>query len=308
MPASTESSDKATNTSTETAQQATDLPAELLRTELEQASKLYDTIVNFFTNYSFQLVGALLILILGYAVAGKLAKIILRVCEKQQLDITLSRFLASTTKVVIMVMVSVMALSKIGVSITPFIAAIGAISLGAGLALQGLLANYAAGFNIIIIRPFVVGDTIEVQGVTGIVNEVQLAYTVVENEDGAEITIPNKHIVGEVVLNSRKDSLLKLSVGISYQDNPLVVIDLIETTLAKLEIFTDEVRMQVGIDEFADSAINIGVRLWIPTTNLYSAKYAAYKAIYLAFEAAQITIPYPQQDIHLIDQATVKAS
>ncbi len=308
MPASTESSDKATNTSTETAQQATDLPAELLRTELEQASKLYDTIVNFFTNYSFQLVGALLILILGYAVAGKLAKIILRVCEKQQLDITLSRFLASTTKVVIMVMVSVMALSKVGVSITPFIAAIGAISLGAGLALQGLLANYAAGFNIIIIRPFVVGDTIEVQGVTGIVNEVQLAYTVVENEDGAEITIPNKHIVGEVVLNSRKDSLLKLSVGISYQDNPLVVIDLIETTLAKLEIFTDEVRMQVGIDEFADSAINIGVRLWIPTTNLYSAKYAAYKAIYLAFEAAQITIPYPQQDIHLIDQATVKAS
>jgi small conductance mechanosensitive channel len=308
MPATTESSDKATNTSTETAQQATDLPAELLRSELEQASKFYDTVVNFFTNYSFQLVGALLILLLGYAVAGKVAKIILRVCEKQQLDITLSRFLASTTKVVIMVMVSVMALSKVGVSITPFIAAIGAISLGAGLALQGLLANYAAGFNIIIIRPFVVGDTIEVQGVTGIVNEVQLAYTVVENEDGAEITIPNKHIVGEVVLNSRKDSLLKLSVGISYQDNPLVVIDLIESTLAKLDIFTDEVRMQVGIDEFADSAINIGIRLWIPTTNLFSAKYAAYKAIYLAFEAAQITIPYPQQDIHLIDQATVKAS
>jgi small conductance mechanosensitive channel len=308
MPATTESSDKATNTLTETAQQATDLPAELLRAELEQASKFYDTVVNFFTNYSFQLVGALLILLLGYAVAGKVAKIILRVCEKQQLDITLSRFLASTTKVVIMVMVSVMALSKVGVSITPFIAAIGAISLGAGLALQGLLANYAAGFNIIIIRPFVVGDTIEVQGVTGIVNEVQLAYTVVENEDGAEITIPNKHIVGEVVLNSRKDSLLKLSVGISYQDNPLVVIDLIESTLAKLDIFTDEVRMQVGIDEFADSAINIGIRLWIPTTNLYSAKYAAYKVIYLAFEAAQITIPYPQQDIHLIDQATVKAS
>ena len=308
MPASTESTDKTTNTLTETAQQATDLPAELLRTELEQASKLYDALVNFFTNYSFQLVGALLILLLGYVVAGKVARIILRVCEKQQLDITLSRFLASTTKVVIMVMVSVMALSKVGVSITPFIAAIGAISLGAGLALQGLLANYAAGFNIIIIRPFVVGDTIEVQGVTGIVNEVQLAYTVVENEDGAEITIPNKHIVGEVVLNSRKDSLLKLSVGISYQDNPLAVIDLVETTLAKLDIFTDEVRMQVGIDEFADSAINIGIRLWIPTTNLYSAKYAAYKSIYLAFEAAQITIPYPQQDIHLIDQATVKAN
>jgi small conductance mechanosensitive channel len=308
MPATTDTTEKAISTLAKTAKQSTDLPAELLRTELEQASKLYETVVNFFTNYSFQLVGALLILLLGYVVAGKVAKIILRVCEKQQLDITLSRFLASTTKVVIMIMVSVMALSKIGVSITPFIAAIGAISLGAGLALQGLLANYAAGFNIIITRPFVVGDTIEVQGVTGIVNEVQLAYTVIENEDGAEITIPNKHIVGEVVLNSRKDSLLKLSVGISYQDNPLAVVELVEKTLAKLDIFTDEVRMQVGIDEFADSAITIGIRLWIPTTNLYSAKYTAYKAIYLAFEAAQISIPYPQQDIHIIDKDTIKNS
>jgi small conductance mechanosensitive channel len=307
MPATTETIDKATTTLSEQAQKATDLPAELLRTELEQASAMYDMVINFFTNYSFQLVGALIILLLGYAVAGKVAKIILRVCEKQQLDITLSRFLASTTKVVVMVMVSVMALSKIGVSITPFIAAIGAISLGAGLALQGLLSNYAAGFNIIIIRPFVVGDTIEVQGVTGIVNEVQLAYTVIENEDGAKITIPNKHIVGEVVLNSRKNSLLKLSVGISYQDNPLAVVNLVESTLSKLDIFTDEVRMQVGIDEFANSAINIGIRLWIPTTNLYSAKYAAYKAIYLAFEAAQITIPYPQQDIHIIDKITANS-
>jgi small conductance mechanosensitive channel len=307
MPATTETIDKATTTLSEQAQKATDLPAELLRTELEQASAMYDMVINFFTNYSFQLVGALIILLLGYAVAGKVAKIILRVCEKQQLDITLSRFLASTTKVVVMVMVSVMALSKIGVSITPFIAAIGAISLGAGLALQGLLSNYAAGFNIIIIRPFVVGDTIEVQGVTGIVNEVQLAYTVIENEDGAKITIPNKHIVGEVVLNSRKNSLLKLSVGISYQDNPLAVVNLVESTLSKLDIFTDEVRMQVGIDEFANSAINIGIRLWIPTTNLYSVKYAAYKAIYLAFEAAQITIPYPQQDIHIIDKITANS-
>ena len=291
-----------TTTITETAQQAVDLPAALLRTEIEQASQIYQVVIDFFTNYSFQLVGALLIFLLGYSVAGKIAKAVLRLCEKQKLDVTLSRFLASTTRMVVMVMISIMALSKIGISVTPFIAAIGAISLGAGLALQGLLANYAAGFNIIIIRPFVVGDTIEVQGVTGIVKEVQLAYTIIHNEDSAEITIPNKHIVGEVVLNSRKDTLLQLSVGISYQDNPIEVIALIERTLAKLDIYTEEVRMQVGIDDFADSAITIGIRLWIPTTNLYAAKYSAYKAIYLAFEQEKITIPFPQQDIHIIEQ------
>ena len=301
----TDSTENLTATITDTAQQAIDLPAELLRTEIEQASELYQVIIDFFTNYSFQLVGALIIFLLGYSVAGKIAKAVLRLCEKQNLDVTLSRFLASTTKMAVMVMISIMALSKLGISITPFLAAIGAISLGAGLALQGLLANYAAGFNIILIRPFVVGDTIEVQGVTGIVKEVQLAYTIIQNEDSAEITIPNKHIVGEVVLNSRKDTLLKLSVGISYQDNPIEVVALVERTLAKLDIFTGAVRMQVGIDDFSDSAITIGIRLWIPTTNLYAAKYSAYKAIYLAFEQEKITIPFPQQDIHIIKQKEI---
>jgi small conductance mechanosensitive channel len=302
----TDNTETLSNNITDTAQQAVDLPAELLRHEIEQASAIYKIVVDFFTNYSFQLIGALLIFLLGFYVAGKIAKTVLRLCEKHKLDVTLSRFIASTTRMVVMVMISIMALSKIGISVTPFIAALGAISLGAGLALQGLLANYAAGFNIIIIRPFVVGDTIEVQGVTGIVKEVQLAYTIIQNEDSTEITIPNKHIVGEVVLNSRKDTLLKLSVGISYQDNPIEIVALVERTLAKLDIYTDEVRMQVGIDAFADSAITIGIRLWIPTTNLYAAKYSAYKAIYLAFEEEKITIPFPQQDIHLIEPKSLK--
>jgi small conductance mechanosensitive channel len=297
----TDNTENITTAITDTAQQAIDLPAELLRTEIEQASQVYQVIIDFFTNYSFQLVGALIIFLLGYSVAGKIAKAVLRLCEKQKIDVTLSRFLASSTRMVVMMMIIIMALNKIGISVTPFIAAIGAISLGAGLALQGLLANYAAGFNIIIIRPFVVGDTIEVQGVTGIVKEVQLACTIIHNEDSAEITIPNKHIVGEVVLNSKKDTLLKLSVGISYQDNPIEVIALVERTLAKLDIYTEEVRMQVGIDDFADSAITIGIRLWIPTTNLYAAKYGAYKAIYLAFEQEKITIPFPQHDIHMVE-------
>lgn len=301
-----ETTETLTTTLSDKAKEAAEIPAELLRTEIEQVSEIYQIIIEFFTNYSFQLVGALLIFLIGYSVAGKIGNAVLRLCEKQKLDVTLSRFLASTTKMAVVVMVCIIALSKVGISVTPFIAAIGAISLGAGLALQGLLANYAAGFNIILIRPFVVGDTIEVQGVTGIVKEVQLAFTILKNEDGAEITIPNKHIVGEVVLNSRKNTLLKLSVGISYQDNPVKIVDLVESTLSKLDIFTDEVKMQVGIDEFADSAITIGIRLWIPTTNLYAAKYTAYKAIYLAFEEAKITIPFPQQDIHLIDQNKLK--
>ena len=291
-----------TNSLSNTAQQAVELPAELLREEIEQAEKIYQIMIDFFTQYSFQLVGSVIIFLVGLFLAGKISKLVLRLCKKKNIDITLSLFLASTIKIVVMVMVLVIVLSKIGISVTPFIAAIGAVSLGAALALQGLLANYASGFNIIVTRPFVIDDTIEILGVTGIVKEVKLAFTLLEDEDGALITIPNKHIVGEIMLNSKKDTLLKLSVGVSYQDNPIEVVALVKSTLEKLDIYTDEVRMQVGIDDFSDSAITIGIRLWIPTTHLYAAKYSAYKAIYLAFEQEKITIPFPQQDIHIIEQ------
>jgi small conductance mechanosensitive channel len=280
-------------------------PEQLLQQELEQVSQVYHIIVNFFTNYSFQLLGAFLIFLFGYFVAGKIAKTVLSLCEKQQLDITLSRFLANTTKMVIVVMVTVISLGKLGVSVTPFIAAIGAISLGAGLALQGLLANYAAGFNIILTRPFVVGDTIQVQGVKGVVKEVLLAYSVIEDEDKAEITIPNKLIVGEILHNSKEYTLLEISVGISYQNDPMAAILVIENALHSSAIVNNEEKMQIGINDFGDSAINISIRLWIPTNTLYEMKFQANKAIYLALEKANITIPYPQHDVHIIESTKI---
>lgn len=278
-------------------------PVNLLKDELDQVSYFYNVIVEFFTNYSFQLVGAFIIFVIGYIFAGKIAKLVLRLCERHHLDVTLSRFLANTSKMLLVVMITVVALGKLGISVTPFIAAIGAISLGAGLALQGLLANYAAGFNLIITRPFVVGDTITVQGVTGLVKEVLLAYTILTDEDNVKITIPNKHIVGEVLHNSKNDSLLELSVGIDYSENPLVVIDILEGVLSQLDIVSDARKPLIGIDAFADSAITIAIRLWTPTANLYSAKYQAYKAIYLALDQADVKIPFPQQDVHLIKAA-----
>jgi len=277
-------------------------PTVLLKDEIDQVSKIYDIIINFFANYSFQLIGAIIIFLIGYWFAGKVGRWVLTLCEKQKLDVTLSRFIANTAKMLIVVMITIIALGKLGISVTPFIAAIGAVSLGAGLALQGLLANYAAGFNIILIRPFVVGDTITVQGVKGIVEEVLLAYTILRDEDDVRIMIPNKHIVGEVLQNSNNDSLLELSVGIAYHHNPLEVIALLEKTFNELDFVSKSRAPQIGIDEFADSAINIAIRLWTPTANLYDAKYQAYKIIYLVLEKENITIPFPQRDVHLIKE------
>lgn len=274
-------------------------PTELLKAEIDQVANIYNIIIEFFTNYSFQLIGALLVFIIGFIIAGKISKWVLKLCHKNNLDVTLSQFIANTSKMLIVIMITIVALSKLGISVTPFVAAIGAISLGAGLALQGLLSNYAAGFNIILIRPFVVGDTITVHNVTGVVEEVLLAYTVLKNEDGVTITIPNKHIVGEILHNSKNDSLLELQVGISYDHNPLEVVELLKETMLTLDNVDEDTKLQVGIDEFSDSAITIAIRVWAPTVSLYETKYKAYASIYTALDKANINIPFPQRDVHI---------
>ncbi|MDC2889362.1 mechanosensitive ion channel family protein [Psychrosphaera sp. 1_MG-2023] len=274
--------------------------ADLLKNEIDQVAKIYDIMIEFFTNYSFQLVGAFIIFIIGYMIAGKVGNMVLAICERNKLDITLSRFLSNTSKMLFVVMVLIIALGKLGISVTPFVAAIGAASLGAGLALQGLLANYAAGFNIIMIRPFVVGDTLTVQGVTGVVQEVLLAYTIVVDEDGAEIIIPNKHIVGEILHNSKSDTLLELSVGIDYSHNPLEVVELIQKALAEMDVVSSNKAPEVGIDQFADSSINIGIRLWTATVGLHTTRFETNKMIYELLHQHNIKIPFPQRDIHIV--------
>lgn len=275
-------------------------PANLLKDEISQMTHFYNIVIEFFSNYSFQIVGAVIIFVIGYIIAGKVAALLLRVCERHNLDVTLSRFIANSSRMILVLMISIIALGKLGISVTPFIAAIGAVSLGAGLALQGLLSNYAAGFNIIITRPFVVGDTIVVKNVTGVVKEVLLAHTIIYDEDNVRIMIPNKHIVGEILQNSFDDSLLELSVGIAYSENPVEVVELIKEVILSTDVVSKTREPQIGIEAFADSSINISVRLWTPTVNLYTAKFKAYKAIYLALEEANITIPFPQRDIHMI--------
>jgi len=205
-------------------------------------------------------------------------------------------------KILIVAMTAIIALGKIGISVTPFVAAIGAVSLGAGLALQGLLSNYGAGLSIIVARPFIVGNTISVQGVTGIVKEVKLAYTVLSNEDEVNIMIPNKHIVGEIIHNSRTNSIIETVVGIAYASDPDLAIKVIGEALASTEGVVSAKQPQVGIDNYGDSSIDIGMRYWVPTASLFDTNYRANLAVFKALAENNIEIPFPQRHVHLINQ------
>jgi small conductance mechanosensitive channel len=272
-----------------------------MQEEIQQFQAIYDTVVEFFVNYSFQLVGALIIVLIGMFVAGRVARGVLRLCERKELDITLSRFIASFVKIVIIVGVAIIALGKIGISVTPFVAAIGALSLGAGLAVQGLLANYGAGLNIIITRPFVIGDTITVQGETGLVDEVHMAFTILRDEDDVRITIPNRHIVGEILHNSAGNKLAETTVGVSYGSDPEKVISVLHEVL-KQQGVTETRAPLIGIDNFGDSIINFGVLFWIPTERFQEVRFNVNNAIFKALGVAGINIPFPQREVKLLNE------
>lgn len=269
--------------------------------ELEQVGAIYNMVVAYLVSYSFQIVGAIVILAIGVYLGRRVGALVLALCQKRNLDITLSRFFGSCARLSVIGAAIIIALPKLGVQITPFIAALGAIGLGAGLAIQGLLSNYGAGLSIILTRPFVVGDTIRVQGVWGVVKEVHLAYTLLTNEDDEIITIPNRHIIGEIIHNSQADTVLALTVGIAYESDVNAAIAAIRSGLATLDGLSQARPVLVGIDSFGDSAITLGVRCWVHTERFHELKYSCNQAIHDSLRAAGIAIPFPQREVRMLN-------
>jgi small conductance mechanosensitive channel len=226
----------------------------------------------------------------------------MRLFERRSFDITLSKFITSAIKVTILAFAIIVSLGKFGISIAPFIAALAAVAFGASFAIQGPLSNYGAGLVIIVTRPFVVGNTITVGDVNGVVEEIKLGATILTDEDGVKITVPNKHIVGEILHNSEAQKIVEELVGISYRDNPEKAIKIIKNALDGFKEISRDPAPQVGIQEFGDSSINIGLRYWVPTKRYFDTLYKVNSAVYSQLKQGNIEIPFPQRDIHIVSQ------
>jgi len=270
--------------------------------EFAALESLYQIVANYLVSYSFQLLGALLILMLGWWIAGKLARGVGKLCEKRKLDITLSKFFASLTKLSFFAVCLVIALSTLGVTISPLIAAIGALTFGLSLAIQGPVSNYGAGLALILTRPFAIGDTVTLKSRVGVVEDIQLGMTILATEEGEKIFIPNKAILGEIFHNSYRWSLLETEVGISYADNPEQVVGLLQKALGELPEISRQPAAQIGINSFGDSAINIGVRCWLPTERFHQCRYQVNMLIYQTITRNGVTIPFPQREVKLLEE------
>jgi small conductance mechanosensitive channel len=270
--------------------------------EIKAVQRIIDMAVDFFVTYSFQVIGAVIILIVGVVVAKWTASFLLKLFEKKHLDITLSKFLVNTVKLIIIVFAVIVCIGKFGITISPLVAAIAAMAFGVSFAIQGPVANYGAGLVIILTRPFVVGNTITVAGVNGVVEEVKLGTTILTDEDGVKITIPNKHITGEILHNSEEWKIVEAFVGISYGSSPEDAIEVVKKCLDQFEEVSKDPPAQIGIQEFGDSSINIGYRYWVPTIKYFHTLYRVNLAVYKQLIEEGVEIPFPQRDVRIVSR------
>ncbi|EDY84740.1 transporter, MscS family [Verrucomicrobiia bacterium DG1235] len=276
--------------------------------EIEQLNSLAEKATNYLKDNSPQIIAAIAILIAGFIAARITSNLLTKLCAKRNIDITLSRFFASTSRLLVVALFAILAINKIGVEITPFIALLGASAFGLSLAVQGPVSNYGAGIVLIITRPFKVDDTLTIHGITGLVQAVNLGNTQLLTEDGQEVTIPNRKILGEILTNSFALLVVEGVVGVDYACDPELAINAVKEAIASINRVSKEKLPQVGIQAFGDSAIEIGYRYWIPTSNYYSIQYEVNLAVFKSLKQTGISIPFPQRNVHLINNSEKSAA
>lgn len=258
--------------------------------QIQTVTRLVDMGIEFGVAYGMQLLGALVVLVIGLKVAKWAGMRVMRLCELKNLDVTLARFFGNMVKVLIVVVVMIIALSNFGIDIAPLVALAGAGAFGLSFAISGPLSNYGAGLVIILTRPFVVGDTIEVRGVSGVTNEVTLSSTTLIGEDDERIIIPNRQIVGEILVNSDAHRIVESQLVIESQNDPNVAIAAIQNALSGFDGLAEGAAPQVGIHDFNFGGIVLGLRYWVPSGRYHQTRYEVNKTALAALKAQGISL------------------
>ncbi len=280
----------------------TEVVAEVIPTNMEQASQLWLQVQDVVAAWGLKVLAALAIFIIGRWIAKMVRGGIKRMMERAKVEPIITGFVSSIAYIALLAFVVIAALGQLGIQTTSFIAILGAAGLAIGLALQGSLANFAAGFLMIIFRPFKVGDFIEGAGVAGVVEEIQIFTTTLKTGDNKIIIIPNAKLAGDNITNysAQETRRVDMTVGVSYD------ADLSKVKAVLLEIIGKEARIlpdpapMVAVAELADSSVNLVVRVWTKTGDYWGVKFDLTETIKNRFDAEGIGIPYPQRDVHIV--------
>lgn len=258
----------------------------------------------FVTTYGIKIIGAIIILVLGRIAAGIARKGVRRILEKAKTDPAIVGFVGGLIYVLILTFAVLAALAKFGIQTASFVAILGAIGFAIGFALQGSLANFAAGILILVLRPFKVGEYIEGGGVAGTVKEIDLFTTVLATPDNVKIMVPNSKLFGDTIKNySAFDTRrIDLVVGISYTSDIQKAYDTISSLIKEDSRILPDPAAQIAVSELADSSVNFVVRPWVNKADYWQVRFELTRKIKEFFDAAGIEIPFPQRVVHMVSQ------
>lgn len=251
--------------------------------------------------YGTGLVYAILILVIGFWIVKIITNSTKKIMIKRELDPSLIPFLLSLINIVLKGMIAISALSMLGIEMTSFIALLGAAGLAIGMALSGTLQNFAGGVIILIIKPFNVGDVVEAQGYTGVVEEIQIFNTIMLTFDNKTIILPNGSLATGSMINytAQKKRRVDWKFGIAYGDDS----DKAKKLLFDLVSADDRVLIDplpfVGLSELGDSSVIFVVRVWVIASDYWPVFFELNEKVYKTFALQGLNIPFPQMDVHL---------
>ncbi len=251
-----------------------------------------------------KLVLAVLVLIIGLSVIRSVSHFLKTVLTGRKVDPTLTPFLVNIVGWGLKALLLISVASMVGVETTSFVALVGAAGLAIGLALQGSLANFSGGVLILIFRPFTTGDYIKAQGHEGVVETIDVFATILTTLDNIKVIIPNGPLAGGAIdnLTAKDIRRVDLSIGIGYQDDIRKAIKALYDMCHTDSRVLKDPPVFVGVTDYGDSSINLTIRSWVKTPDYWAVFYALNAQIKYTLDENNITIPFPQRDVHIFKE------
>lgn len=240
------------------------------------------------------------IFIVGKIIVNTITNVLRKLFARSKMDEILINFVASIIKAILLLFVVIAAIDQLGVNTTSLIALIGAAGLAIGLALQNSLQNFAAGVMLIVFRPFKAGDFVEVAGTSGVVETISIFSSVLRTGDNKEVIIPNGAIYDGTITNfsARETRRVDMVFSIGYDDDIKKTKEILEQVVKDDKRVLADPAPVIAVSELADSSVNFVVRPWVKTSDYWAVMWDLTEVVKLEFDAAGISIPYPQMDIH----------
>jgi len=268
-------------------------------------TELIRNLVQVLTPWTLNVLGALVVLWVGNRIARWVRGVAHRALERAKVDDTLVPFVSSCAYYLILAFVVIAALGMVGIQTASIIAVFAAAGLAVGLALQGTLANFAAGVMLLIFRPFRKGDFIDAAGVAGAVEAISICTTTLSSVDNVAIVVPNAAVWGQTIRNyaTNPTRRIDLAVNITYSDNIQTALDAIKRVVAADQRVLQDPAPTIAVGELGNSAVKILVWPWCSKEVYWDLRWTLIRALKEGLERAGCTVPFQQHDVHLIQES-----